>query len=80
MTFILGERDRPAFLLSDRQDRHLRDIARIIYNVVYMPGEVDYDGRVMPPFEEALTEETGGSCRALEAAQELLLQRLLPTP
>jgi hypothetical protein len=51
-----------------------RDVARIIYDTVFVPGE-EVDDDIMPPFDEAQADETGGYVRAVEAA-ELVVSRI----
>jgi hypothetical protein len=53
-------------------DLKVREIARIIYDVIFLPGKEDDDGFVMPPFEEAEHLGMGGFERAVEAARKVL--------
>ena len=49
------------------------DIAGIIYDACFLPGEEE-DGYVMPPFEDAVRDGLGGSDRALVAARTIARQ------
>ena len=49
------------------------DIAGIIYDACFLPGEEE-DGYVMPPFEDAVRDGFGGSDRAMVAARAIARQ------
>lgn len=48
--------------------KETEQIARIIYNEIYLPSTEDSEGWIMPPFEEAQAEGYGGYFRTVRAA------------
>lgn len=69
-----NERDRPDWLsLPCVSGAEAEELARLIYDAVFLPDEEVDDG-VMPPFEEARTLRTGGYERALVAARMVAIQ------
>lgn len=62
-------RDRPA-VGGAGGDTDAEEIARLIYDEVFLPGK-EVDGGVMPPFEEARALRTGGYERAVAAARRV---------
>lgn len=62
------ERDRPVFSQPpDRNNKFVQELARLIYETVFLPGHV-IDDDIMPTFERAREESIGGYERAVEAA------------
>lgn len=53
-----------------------RDIAVIIYNSIYNPGDDAGDREIMPHFDLAEREEIGGYVLAMKAAVEIQRQIL----
>lgn len=60
--------------------KETEQIARIIYNEIYLPGTEDSEGWIMPPFEEAQSEEYGGYLRAVRAALSVVYQTQQQVP
>jgi len=58
---------------SDRPAQ-IRELARIIYDTIFLPGQEVQDV-VIPPFEEAEAENLGGYERAVVAALAVALYK-----
>jgi hypothetical protein len=59
---------------SRREERIIREVAQLIYNAIFRPGE-EIDGFIMPSFEEAQLQELGDFDRAMEAAACVVLHK-----
>lgn len=65
-----SKRDRPIAgfaTVPAADDDFVEEIARLIYDAVFLPGEV-VDDDIMPTFEQARVDSIGGYGRAVEAA------------